>query len=72
MVFWGGGCDTQTNLPNAGPEEVCRRVKEQVQILSPDGGFFFQQIRNILTNVPPQNIVAMYEAVKEINDRRIG
>ncbi len=66
MVFWGGGCDTQTILPNATPDEVRRHVKEQVQILSPGGGFVFQQVHNILANVPPQNIVAMYEAVQEI------
>jgi uroporphyrinogen decarboxylase len=63
MVFWGGGCDTQTILPNATPEEVCRHVKEQVQILSPGGGFVFQQVHNILANVPPENVVAMYEAL---------
>ena len=65
MVFWGGGCDTQTILPNATPDEVRRHVKEQVQILSPGGGFVFQQVHNILANVPPENIVAMYEAVQE-------
>jgi uroporphyrinogen decarboxylase len=65
MVFWGGGCDTQTILPNATPDEVRRHVKEQVQILSPGGGFVFQQVHNILANVPPENIVAMYEAVQK-------
>jgi uroporphyrinogen decarboxylase len=66
IVFWGGGCDTQTILPNATPEEIRRHVKEQVQILSPGGGFVFQQVHNILANVPPENIVAMSEAVQEI------
>jgi uroporphyrinogen decarboxylase len=65
MVFWGGGCDTQTILPDATPEEVRRHVKEQVRILSPGGGFVFQQVHNILANVPPENVVAMYEAVQE-------
>jgi len=64
MVFWGGGCDTQTLLPNATPEEVRRHVKEQVRILSPGGGFVFQQVHNILAYVPPRNIVAMFEAVR--------
>ncbi len=66
MVFWGGGCDTQTVLPNATPEEVRRHVKEQVRILSPGGGFVFQQVHNILAYVPPQNVVAMFEAAREI------
>jgi len=64
MVFWGGGCDTQTILPNATPEEVRRHVKEQVRILSPGGGFVFQQVHNILAYVPPQNILAMFEAIR--------
>jgi uroporphyrinogen decarboxylase len=65
IVFWGGGCDTQTILPNATPDEVRRQVREQVRILSPGGGFVFQQVHNILANVPPENIVAMYEGVHE-------
>ena len=69
MVFWGGGCDTQTILPNAMPDEVRRHVKQQIQILSPGGGFVFQQVQNILAYVPPENIVAMYEAVHECTGR---
>jgi uroporphyrinogen decarboxylase len=65
MVFWGGGCDTQTILPGATPDEVRRHVKEQVSILNPGGGFVFQQVHNIQANVPPANIVAMFEAVRD-------
>ncbi len=63
MVFWGGGCDTQTLLPNATPEQVGEHVKQQVATLSPNGGFVFQQVHNILSNVPPENVVAMLDAV---------
>ncbi len=63
IVFWGGGCDTQHILPNASPEEVARHVKEEVNILKPGGGFVFQQVHNIMANVPPENIVAMLDAV---------
>jgi uroporphyrinogen decarboxylase len=35
-----------------------------VNILRVGGGFVFQQVHNILADVPPQNIVAMYEAVR--------
>ncbi|MEA3364742.1 MAG: uroporphyrinogen decarboxylase family protein [Candidatus Hydrogenedentes bacterium] len=64
IVFWGGGCDTQDILPNATPDEVARHVREQVDLLKPGGGFVFQQVHNILANVPPENIVAMYDAVR--------
>ena len=63
MVFWGGGCDTQEVLPRGTPEEVGRHVKQQVKILGPGGGFVFQQVHNIQANVPPENIVAMIDAV---------
>jgi len=65
MVFWGGGCDTQTILPNATPEAIARHVREQIDILRPGGGYVFQQVHNILANVPPENIVAMFRAVQE-------
>jgi len=63
MVFWGGGCDTQEVLPRGTPEEVSRHVKQQVKILGPGGGFVFQQVHNIQAHVPPENIVAMFDAV---------
>ena len=64
LVFWGGGCDTQQILPNGSPDEVYAHTKEQIEILSPEGGFVFQQVHNILPGVPPENILAMFEAVK--------
>jgi len=63
IVFWGGGCDTQEILPNATPDAVQRHVRGQIEILGPGGGFVFQQVHNIQANVPPENIVAMYDAV---------
>ena len=65
MTFWGGGCDTRDILPNGTPEQISKSVKEQVKIFNKDGGFIFQQVHNIMANIPPENIVAMYDAVKE-------
>ena len=67
LTFWGGGCDTRDVLPNATPEQIMEHVNRQVEILRPGGGFVFQQVHNILANVPPENIVAMYDAVKTTN-----
>ena len=44
-------------------EEIRRHVQEQVAILSPGGGFVFQQVHNVLANVPPENVIAMLDAV---------
>jgi uroporphyrinogen decarboxylase len=63
LVFWGGGCDTQSVLRTATPREVSDHVKRQVDILAPGGGFVFQQVHNILADVPADNIVAMFEAM---------
>ncbi len=64
ITLWGGGCDTQDILPKAAPEEIKKHVRRQIEILSPGGGFVFQQVHNILADVPAENIVAMFEAVK--------
>jgi uroporphyrinogen decarboxylase len=64
LTFWGGGCDTQHVLPDGSPEEVRRHVKERLATVAPGGGFVFCQVHNILPNVPPENIAAMYEAVR--------
>lgn len=63
ITFWGDGCDTRDILPTGTPQQVAEDVREQVRILSPGGGFVFQQVHNILANIPPANIVAMFDAV---------
>lgn len=65
ITFWGGGCDTQQILPLSTPDEVARHVREMNSILSPGGGFIFQQVHNILANVAPENVVAMMESVHQ-------
>ena len=65
LAFWGGGCDTRWVLPHASPDEVRRHVAEQVRILKPGGGYVFQQVHNVMADVPPANLVAMFEAARE-------
>jgi len=67
ICFWGGGCDTRTVLPTGTPAEVKEHVKRRLEILAPGGGFVFNTVHNILPDVPPQNIVAMFEAIHEFN-----
>lgn len=63
MVFWGGGCDTHRVLGGAAPAAVADHVRAQAAALAPGGGFVFQQVHNIQANVPPENIIAMFDAV---------
>jgi uroporphyrinogen decarboxylase len=67
ITFWGGGCDTKTILNNATPQQVKDHVKRNLDVFYNDGGFVFNQVHNIMPDVPPQNIVAMFEAVKEFS-----
>jgi uroporphyrinogen decarboxylase len=67
IVFWGGGVDTASVLNRATPENVRKDVLERCEIFSKDGGFVFAPIHNILSEVPPQNIIAAYNAVREFN-----
>jgi uroporphyrinogen decarboxylase len=67
MTFWGGGCDTREILGDATPDDIKKHVRQQVNILNKDGGFVFQQVHNIMANVPPRNIVAMFDAVNNFD-----
>jgi uroporphyrinogen decarboxylase len=67
ITFWGGGCDTQRVLPFATPGEVARHVRERVEILAPGGGFVFNSIHNIQADVPPENIISMFDTALEFS-----
>lgn len=63
LTFWGGGCDTHEVLRSGSPEAIRRHVRQQCDIFRRGGGFVFQQVHNILANVAPESIQAMFEAV---------
>lgn len=63
LAFWGGGCDTQRVLGRGTPEEVRAEVQRRVEQFADGGGFVFCQVHNIQHDVPPENIMAMYEAL---------
>jgi len=65
IVFWGGGVDTQDVLPHGTPEKVKEEVKRRIDDLAPGGGFVFATVHNIQADVPPENIMAMWEALQE-------
>ncbi len=63
ITFWGGGCDTRDVLPSNSPDRVAAHVKELARVLRQGGGFVFQQVHNILADVPVENVTAMFDAV---------
>ena len=64
VCFWGG-IDTQQVLPFGKPEEVREEVRKRIEDFSSGGGYVVAAIHNIRPEVPPENIVAMIEAVHE-------
>ena len=67
LVFWGGGVDTQKTLPFGTADEVYREVSERIAIFRENSGFVFNSIHNVQSNVPVENMLAMFKA---INDSR--
>jgi hypothetical protein len=65
IVFWGGGVDTQKTLPFGTPDEVYREVCERIEIFGEGGGFVFNGTHNVQSNVPTQNLLALFRAVKD-------
>ncbi len=60
LSFWGG-IDTQHVLPHGTPEAVREEVRRRIDELAPGGGYVLCAVHNIQPDVPPENIVAMYE-----------
>lgn len=67
ITFWGGGCNTRSVLNRGTAEEVYGYTTKMLEIFMKDGGFVFNQEHNIMPDVPPENILAMYKAVKDFS-----
>ena len=64
IVFWGGAISTQRTLPFGSAEDVTRETQEVLKIMAPGGGFVAAAIHNILPEVPVENILALYLALR--------
>lgn len=62
ILFWGGAVDPQHVLPNKSPREVSEYAINSTKVFKQGGGFVFTQPHNIQPGVPPENIIALYEA----------
>jgi hypothetical protein len=70
VSFWGGGVDTQRTLPFGKPEDVRREVKERIEVLGRGGGLVFNTVHNVQAGVPAENLLALYEAVRDFGRYR--
>jgi uroporphyrinogen decarboxylase len=60
-----GAIDVQQVLPFASPEEVRYEVARRLHDLAPGGGYILAPCHNIGSDVPPENVEAMYAAAHE-------
>lgn len=65
FIFWGGGINPQQTLPFGSPEQVQEEVAHNVEVFKKDGGFIFNNVHNIQSNIPIENLLAMFDTLKE-------
>ena len=66
ICLWGGGVDSQHVLPLGTPEEVYEQAKEVATYMIQDTGFVFCNIHNLLAEISPENIHALYKAAMDV------
>jgi len=64
-IVFCGAIDTQKILPYGTPEQVRQEVKRVINILGKDGGYMLATVHTVMNEVPPENILAMVDAVEE-------
>ncbi len=64
MIFCGG-IDTHRVLPSGTVDEVRQEVKRVIQLLGKGGGYMVSSVHTIMNDVPPENVLAMVDAVQE-------
>ncbi len=64
IAFWGG-IDTQHILPHGTPEEVSAEVRRMFSVMGPGGGWVLAAVHNIQPDVPPENVLAMFETGRQ-------
>lgn len=63
LSFWGG-IDTRTVMPQGTVEAVRDEVRRRILEMGPGGGYILAAVHNLQPEVPPANIVAMFQAGK--------
>ncbi len=69
IALWGGGVNTQRTLPLGTLVEVERETAAAVLDLSEGGGYVFAAIHNVLAEIDPRKVVAMYRTARSIAPR---
>lgn len=62
LALWGGGVNAQATLPLGTVDDVRRETAAATHYLGQDGGYVFCNIHNILAEIAPEKVIAMYQA----------
>jgi uroporphyrinogen decarboxylase len=65
LAFWGA-IDTRHVLPYGTPADVREEVRRRLLDLGPGGGYVVCSVHNVQPEVPPENVVAMFDAAYEL------
>ena len=65
LSFYSNIANT-TILPHGKPQEVAAEVRRKIAALAPGGGYVFSGGHNIQADVPPENIVALFDTAYEV------
>jgi uroporphyrinogen decarboxylase len=64
-IVFCGGIDTHRILPFGSAKEVREEVRRVIEILGPGGGCMIGAVHTVMNDVPPENVLAMVDAVEE-------
>ncbi len=65
LVFWGGACDCQGTLTTGTPDAVAAEVRAHLDVFMRDRtGYVCASVHNIQANVPPENILALFDTAR--------
>jgi uroporphyrinogen decarboxylase len=65
-ITFNGAIDTRNVLPHGTVDDVRAEVQRRIRDLGPGGGYIASAVHCIQPDVPPENVVAMCDAVREL------
>lgn len=63
-IAFHGGVDLQHTLPFGTAEEVMKEVYRYIRALAPNGGYIVAPAHNVQSDVPPENLIAIRDAIE--------
>jgi uroporphyrinogen decarboxylase len=71
LCFYSNIANT-TILPRGTPEEVAQEVRRKVMALAPGGGYVFSAGHNVQADVPPENLITLFDTAYQAGRYPIG